>query len=122
MIKDIIYKAKIQIFSKGKEVELPDVKNALPSLFDGAYSSHSYINGLDLNEETILAQNACVVLTFSHIVMYKEHRFEKIIFELKPKYDFLTLVPFLDGKILEKCINVNLATSTTPYYKAIVKK
>ena len=56
-------------------------------------------------------------IIFDEMKEFKGNLFDKIIVIIKPKYNWLTLYRHFGGKYQGKCLNLNLGTKTTAFYK-----
>lgn len=120
-MKDILKKAsQIKIYIDNTEIKINNIKEKLIDLLDGSYSTPSYI---DIDDEDIIAnrqKGIWIEITFGDTHKFNDYPFEKLLLSLKPKYNFLNLARYNDGKYDGRCLTFNLATKTTNLYKEIL--
>ena len=120
-MKEIIEKAQQFIITNDNTAyEIPNIKNELMSLLDGSYFSSSYATV----EHNIVMQSKekglWLEIVFENQQNFKDYVFDRLLIQLKPKYNFLNLIRCNNEIFSGKCIFINLAKSTTEFYKKIL--
>ena len=119
-MKEILSNSKLIITKNGIEINL-NIKKELLELLDGSYFSPSYV--IANNEEVLKAKNngIWIEVIINGKTKFKDYSFDGLLFQLKPKYNFLTLIRKENDEYTGKCININLATNTTRLFKLITE-
>ena len=121
-MKDIISKAKkIIITNDNQEYSIKYIKDSLVLMLEGSYFSPSYVSVQSKDIDIARTKGLWIEIFFHTEKKYKDYTFTKLLFQLKPKYNFVTLIRGNEN-YSGKCININLATSTTEIYKEIFDK
>lgn len=120
-MKDLIKTAKI-IVTKDNQILDLNIKNELLNLLEGAYFTPSYV--VANNDEILRAKTKgiWIEIIMDKISTFKDYTFSTLLFQLKPKYNFLTFIRKENDTFTGKCINYNLATNTTQLYKIITEE
>ena len=119
-MKELIAKAKkIIIAYDNHEYSIKYIKDSLVSLLEGSYFSPSYVTIRTQNIDTIRSKGLWIEIFFHNEKTYKDYTFSKILFQLKPNYNFITMIRGNED-YSGKCININLATNTTQLYEEIL--
>lgn len=122
-MKDIIKKAShIAIYKENTEIKINNIKDKLVELLDGSYSTPSYISTDDEDIITNRKKGLWIEITFDQITYFNDYPFEKLLFSLKPKYNFINLARSIDGKYDGRSLSFNIATKTTNLYKEILNQ
>lgn len=109
MLEKAVSKAnEIYIIKNGKNYTINGLKKEVTHLLEGSYSSPSYWVGSSAPIENLLSKDTWVVLKFDTPYDYMGEC-DTIFFVLKKSYDFLTIIRKLEGKVLDKCVTINLA-------------
>jgi len=117
-MKDLVSTAKI-IVTKNSEKITINIKKNLIELLEGSYFTPSYV--IADNDSILKAKNSgiWIEVIMDRITTFKGYTFSSLLFQLKPKYNFLTLIRKENDKYSGKCININLSNNTTELYKLI---
>ena len=120
MLNDIISTCThINIIFNGQIIPADDTKPEFIKLIENSYFAPSYIIADDYSMQNSMKKEISLELEFDNMKEFKGNMFNKILFVLKPKYNWLTLYRFFGGKYQGKCLNLNLGTKTTMFYKYI---
>lgn len=103
---------EIKVYNNGNVYEIPEIKTKLKELLENSYSSPSLAQGKNAPLEKITNVGVWIHLSLNNQVDYMGEMCNKILFALKPKYDFLMVYKMLDDEICNKVPMVNLATKT----------
>ena len=120
-MKEILSKSKLVITKDNSEIYL-NIKKELIELLEGSYFSPSYV--VADNEEILKAKSKGIWIEaiMNGNTKFKDYSFDSLLFQLKPKYSFLTFIRKENDEYSGKCININLATSTTRLFKLITEE
>lgn len=119
-MKELITKSKtIHINNNNQSIKIDNIKELLIELFEGSYFSPSYVTVRDSDVKRIRQNGIWIELIFGDSIEYKGYNFSSLLFQVKPKYNFVTLMRGQDDIFEGKCINVNLANNTTELYKIL---
>ena len=112
---------KIVVF-KDNHCQKIDIKDEFIELIEGAYTTPSYAAA----DNDVLCKarekGVWIELVFNKEIGYNEYKFEKLLMQLKPKYNFINFFRGIAVNYSGRCITLNLATNTTGLYKSITKK
>lgn len=99
---------------------IDNCKDKFIELLDNAYTTPSYI--IANHNDIIRAKESglWIELLFDKCQDYKNLRFDSILVNIKPKYNFINLIRCQDGEYSGKCINFNLSNNTTNLYNEIM--
>ena len=119
-MKDLISKAKIIVTKDNEQITI-NIKKDLLELLEGAYFTPSYV--VAKNDEILRAKDkgVWIEVIMDKVTSFKDYSFSSLLFQLKPKYNFLTFIRKENDTYTGKCINYNLATNTTQLYKIITE-
>ena len=119
-MKEIISKAqKIVVNYDNQEYNIKNIKQKIMDLLDGAYFSPSYVTIEQDIVDNARKEGLWIELFFNELKSYKDYTFEKLLIQIKPKYNFVTLMRG-HSEYNGKCIGLNLATNTSDFYKEII--
>ena len=120
-MKDLISKAKIIVTKDNEQITI-NIKKDLLELLEGAYFTPSYV--VAKNDEILRAKDkgVWIEVIMDKVTSFKDYSFSSLLFQLKPKYNFLTFIRKENDTYTGKCINYNLATNTTQLYKIITEE
>ena len=122
MLNDIILTTnKITIIKDNEQIPADDIKPELNKLLESSYFAPSYIIADEMNMQTNLKKEICIELQYNSIKEFKGNSFEKLLFVIKPKYNWLTFYRYFGGAYQGKCLNLNLSHKTNDFYKYIKK-
>lgn len=121
MLKDIITNStSISIKNNTQQIKIPNIRQLLDDFFTGSYTSLSFAPTPMIIEEQ-MKKGIWLDINFDTKQNYKEYDFTKLSFNLKPKYNWVTIYVWGNNKYYVKPITVNLSTPTTYLYKHIIK-
>lgn len=113
--------SSIEILNDNKSYNIDNIKEKLIELLDGAYSTPAF--AIADHEELIKAKEKglWIEISFDNTQNYNSYDFDKLLFSLKPKYNFINFYRMTGDEYNGKCIFFNLAYKTTDLYKEIMK-
>lgn len=95
------------------------LKDDFLAMLEHGYFAPSFVNTDQTTFNSMLKNDYWIKLTYSKTQHFKDYSFDVLYIPIKPKYNWLTLYREIDGNIESKCININLATKTTTFYKSL---
>ena len=110
---------KITILNKDKTIDASALKEDFAKLVESSYYSPSLIVASNELLSSIINDNYWLVLHFNHTQKFKALSFDKLLIPIKPKCNWLTLYRINNNNIETKCVNLNLSTKTTMFYKKL---
>lgn len=119
MLNDIILNYKdIHVYVDNKEYTIPDIKNYLTALFESSYFTPS-VATLDNAIDLLRVKGIWIELDYGKEISIRNTPFCKLLFSIKPKYDYINLIRYDNGKYQGKCLGLTLAHKTTEIYNNI---
>lgn len=111
----------VKIYKDGKEYSIKGIEVYLKELFEYAYFSSSVAVADHMTMEEQKKRGLWVELEFNEERKYNESRFEKLLFPLKPKYDYINLYRFYAREYQGRCLGLSLGLKTTALYKFVME-
>jgi len=111
----------LTIIHKDKRVDALSLKNDFAKLIESSYFAPSLIIASNELIENIIQKDFWLELKFETRLNFKNFTFEKLLIPIKPKCNWLTLYRINENNVEQKCLNLNLSTKTTDFYKKVVE-
>ncbi len=122
MLKEILVGFdSVKVYKDGKEHVIEGIEAYLEELFEYAYFSSSVAVADHTTMEEQKKRGLWVELSFKEERKYNESRFEKLLFPLKPKYDYINLYRYYAREYQGRCLGLSLGLKTTDLYKFVME-
>lgn len=112
----------VKVYKDGKEYAIEGIEVYLHELFEYAYFASSVAIADNVTMEEQKKRGLWVELEFNEEKKYNESRFEKLLFPLKPKYDYINLYRYFEREYKGRCLGLSLGLKTTELYKFVMEK
>ncbi len=123
MLQDYIQSAKnIIVYKDGEPTNIDNIQSELIDLFEGSYSTPSFVQVSQNDLSMSIQKGIWIEIEFENNITIGTTSVDKILFAIKPKYNFLTIVKFLDNKLITKCTCLNLSKNTNKIFDTINQK
>lgn len=121
LVDDIKNLKSLELRFKDKIINIDGLKDDFFALTNHGYFAPSFVTTDQTTFNSIINDDYWLKLIFSKTEHFKEYSFDTLYIKIKPKYNWLTLYREIAGNIQSKCLNINLATKTTAFYKQLEK-
>lgn len=111
---------KVVIYKDGNKYELNGIDDYLNQLFEYAYFTSSVAVADNTTMENQKKKGLWVELNYSETKAYNESKFQKLLFPLKPKYDYINLYRYFNQEYQGRCFGLSLGVKTTDLYNFVI--
>ncbi len=111
---------KVVVIKDGKEYEIKGIDAYLNRLFEYAFFTSSVAIADNTTMEIQKKKGLWVELKYDEPKTYNESKFEKLLFPLKPKYDYINLYRYYSREYQGRCFGLSLGLKTTELYNFVI--
>lgn len=113
------YKKAI-VYKNGESFEIPNLKKYLNELFEYAYFTSSVAIADHNTMQEQKKKGLWIELEYDEVMSFNESKFEKLLFPLKPKYDYINLYRYYSREYQGRCFGLSLGYKTTDLYNFVI--